>query len=225
MVQEMANQSIIPDDLYNLTQLAEVTLAASKLSTTDIHQIKNYIEREDERKVIRKITENENLNHWNKMDFSMSHPLNFYRDHSVKDVDSLSYFSDESKHSVIKYEITTNESENESVIRKYSTVNGQEHASISSYSFSDDDSAYKYSHKKFERKRTRKFSSIEESDGDYRFENKNQILTDEIEEMQDESIKSDLNEIGSIDDIHICPECGKKYSTSSNLARHRQTHR
>lgn len=217
MVQEMANQSIIPDDLYNLTQLAEVTLAASKLSTTDIHQIKNYIEREDERKVIRKITENENLNHWNKMDFSMSHPLNFYRDHCVKDVDSLSYFSDESKHSVIKYEITTNESENESVIRHYSQVKSQ--------SFSDDDSAYKYSHKKFERKRTRKFSSIDESDGEYKFENKNQNLTDEIEDMQDESIKSDLNEIGSVDDIHICPECGKKYSTSSNLARHRQTHR
>jgi scratch-like protein len=24
---------------------------------------------------------------------------------------------------------------------------------------------------------------------------------------------------------HECPDCGKKYSTSSNLARHRQTHR
>jgi uncharacterized C2H2 Zn-finger protein len=26
-------------------------------------------------------------------------------------------------------------------------------------------------------------------------------------------------------DIHICPDCGKRYSTSSNLARYRQTHR
>lgn len=26
-------------------------------------------------------------------------------------------------------------------------------------------------------------------------------------------------------DIHICPDCGKHYSTSSNLTRHRQTHR
>lgn len=26
-------------------------------------------------------------------------------------------------------------------------------------------------------------------------------------------------------DDHECPECGKRYSTSSNLARHRQTHR
>ena len=25
--------------------------------------------------------------------------------------------------------------------------------------------------------------------------------------------------------VHECPECGKAYSTSSNLARHRQTHR
>ncbi|RWS06341.1 Transcriptional repressor scratch 1-like protein [Dinothrombium tinctorium] len=26
-------------------------------------------------------------------------------------------------------------------------------------------------------------------------------------------------------DSHMCPDCGKRYSTSSNLARHRQTHR
>ncbi|XP_065340645.1 zinc finger protein SNAI2-like [Cloeon dipterum] len=26
-------------------------------------------------------------------------------------------------------------------------------------------------------------------------------------------------------DLHGCPDCGKRYSTSSNLARHRQTHR
>lgn len=31
--------------------------------------------------------------------------------------------------------------------------------------------------------------------------------------------------LGLLDDEHSCPECGKKYSTSSNLARHRQTHR
>ncbi|XP_058066225.1 zinc finger protein 574 [Anopheles bellator] len=30
---------------------------------------------------------------------------------------------------------------------------------------------------------------------------------------------------GSSDDVHVCPECNKRYSTSSNLARHRQTHR
>ena len=30
---------------------------------------------------------------------------------------------------------------------------------------------------------------------------------------------------GSNPDGHECPDCGKRYSTSSNLARHRQTHR
>ncbi|ETN60451.1 hypothetical protein AND_007927 [Anopheles darlingi] len=30
---------------------------------------------------------------------------------------------------------------------------------------------------------------------------------------------------GTAEDVHICPECNKQYSTSSNLARHRQTHR
>ena len=29
----------------------------------------------------------------------------------------------------------------------------------------------------------------------------------------------------SRDEVHECPDCGKAYSTSSNLARHRQTHR
>ena len=28
-----------------------------------------------------------------------------------------------------------------------------------------------------------------------------------------------------VNDNHICIDCGKRYSTSSNLARHRQTHR
>lgn len=30
---------------------------------------------------------------------------------------------------------------------------------------------------------------------------------------------------GATNDGHECPDCGKRYSTSSNLARHRQTHR
>ncbi|KAK2144507.1 hypothetical protein LSH36_750g01014 [Paralvinella palmiformis] len=33
------------------------------------------------------------------------------------------------------------------------------------------------------------------------------------------------SELGGSGDSHGCPECGKRYSTSSNLARHRQTHR
>ena len=33
------------------------------------------------------------------------------------------------------------------------------------------------------------------------------------------------SDAGSDGDSHLCPDCGKCYSTSSNLARHRQTHR
>lgn len=33
------------------------------------------------------------------------------------------------------------------------------------------------------------------------------------------------NRMGNLGDTHICIDCGKRYSTSSNLARHRQTHR
>lgn len=38
------------------------------------------------------------------------------------------------------------------------------------------------------------------------------------------SVSSGDSQIGSPDG-HECPDCGKRYSTSSNLARHRQTHR
>lgn len=39
-----------------------------------------------------------------------------------------------------------------------------------------------------------------------------------------ELVEKAWNEICT-SDVHHCPECGKRYSTSSNLARHRQTHR
>ena len=35
----------------------------------------------------------------------------------------------------------------------------------------------------------------------------------------------DHDEAASNGSLHDCPDCGKGYSTSSNLARHRQTHR
>lgn len=44
----------------------------------------------------------------------------------------------------------------------------------------------------------------------------------ELEDVDDDQLE--VAE-GDESDIHVCPECGKKYSTSSNLARHRQTHR
>ncbi|XP_053676540.1 gastrula zinc finger protein 5-1 [Anopheles nili] len=43
----------------------------------------------------------------------------------------------------------------------------------------------------------------------------------------DHAMKSSDENSGTsrMEDVHICPECNKRYSTSSNLARHRQTHR
>lgn len=48
--------------------------------------------------------------------------------------------------------------------------------------------------------------------------------------MDGDELEADFGEVlGGVGedgvDIHTCPECGKRYSTSSNLARHRQTHR
>ena len=40
----------------------------------------------------------------------------------------------------------------------------------------------------------------------------------------DELVEKAWGEI-NVGDVHMCPDCGKRYSTSSNLARHRQTHR
>ena len=39
------------------------------------------------------------------------------------------------------------------------------------------------------------------------------------------SSTSSLSSSSSSLENHVCPDCGKRYSTSSNLARHRQTHR
>lgn len=49
-------------------------------------------------------------------------------------------------------------------------------------------------------------------------------LAQEDDEDEEDGEQPDVAE-GDDNDIHVCPECGKKYSTSSNLARHRQTHR
>ena len=50
-----------------------------------------------------------------------------------------------------------------------------------------------------------------------------ELLNLELEDSDDQdSREKDSNESGG---HHECPDCGKAYSTSSNLARHRQTHR
>ncbi|XP_055605948.1 zinc finger protein 568 [Uranotaenia lowii] len=88
------------------------------------------------------------------------------------------------------------------------------------------DSNYSYSHKVFDRKKSRTLS--------WNSASSNYSQGEELHHYHDLSesgrpsgsgSSSSGDEIGSSDDVHSCPECGKKYSTSSNLARHRQTHR
>ncbi len=48
----------------------------------------------------------------------------------------------------------------------------------------------------------------------------------DLEDFLEEDIRSNSDSSGgSNNGLHECPDCGKCYSTSSNLARHRQTHR
>ncbi|XP_065361482.1 zinc finger and SCAN domain-containing protein 2 isoform X2 [Calliphora vicina] len=121
------------------------------------------------------------------------------------------------------------------------------------YSSSDDDSNY-YSHKVFDRKKLRRstisdnsrydeHSSCSSAPGGSSNSSGDSTSGDEhhYTQIHHDSIEGGSADIGGLkqmhidsstgsslnllDDEHICPECGKKYSTSSNLARHRQTHR
>lgn len=115
--------------------------------------------------------------------------------------------------------------------RRYSYAGSEE---------SEDSCSYSYSHKVFDRKKSRTlscnssgsgYSHGEESHGEARRLSEDHRLgydaSDEHlhEEEEEGLVRSSGDENGSPDDVHGCPECGKKYSTSSNLARHRQTHR
>ncbi|XP_075734133.1 uncharacterized protein LOC119176895 [Rhipicephalus microplus] len=47
----------------------------------------------------------------------------------------------------------------------------------------------------------------------------------QVRTLQEPGGTSRLSGSGAGEPYYACPECGKRYSTSSNLARHRQTHR
>lgn len=127
-------------------------------------------------------------------------------------------------------------------------------SSASASASSDDDSQFYYSHKIFDRKKLHRrcdlttnvpTSLVENSNVSHHHHHQNhvqqqhhdhgQISTDGGGNMSDLEQKSSASTSGYIsdtstsilpgDDVHTCPDCGKRYSTSSNLARHRQTHR
>ncbi|EDW73455.2 uncharacterized protein Dwil_GK17557 [Drosophila willistoni] len=98
------------------------------------------------------------------------------------------------------------------------------------YASSDDDSNY-YSHKVFDRRKLRRCTI---SDSNSCASSSCSSSAQQSSEEQPHSHShphhhhhpnGEIVTPSLLDDDHICPECGKKYSTSSNLARHRQTHR
>lgn len=276
MIHDASNQtaSSVPEELYNLTQLADVTLAAGKLATTNIQTIKEYIKSEDSTPVTSLANRSNQLTELVVMksgqaiasDISdssseMNSPQKIHSDAGyMSDVDYLDK-------KTFLYALHMNHSQSidtdSSIADSYKS---QTHAKSladqrqSSFSSSEDDSTYNYSHKIFDKRKSRKIhnqsqiseqasksnnsfkhnkmiieaedsmlsiSEAESNDG----EGGRKIKTNALDDGRDK-INNDLaSETESMsghsgtDDVHTCPECGKKYSTSSNLARHRQTHR
>ena len=272
MVQEVNLQSI-PEELYNLTQLADVTLAAEKLSTTNHQEIKEFIRTEEQLKkyALNSIHDNDNngctcsLSDNEDEMSTMDSDVNTLETRS-NDVDNnyMKAYSintptiPERYSGMVKLDPTKNDEKIHSVIKSVSlnTMSLKEKPIIGicfdepsghdkptssppQSSSSDEDLKFNsYAHKIFDKRKSRKLS-LQSDDSGYNVnhclrnsKHKNSIYED-INISTSETESNDFSEIfdkqnadGSIsEDIHICPDCGKKYSTSSNLARHRQTHR
>lgn len=279
MIHDAANQtaSSVPEELYNLTQLADVTLAAGKLSTTNIQTIKEYIKSEESTpvtspanrptQIATELIVMKNIQPASDTSDSsseMNSPQKLFSDAGyMSDVDYLD------KRTFL-YALHTNHSQ--SIDTDHSIADScapQTHPKSfadqrqSSFSSSEDDSTYNYSHKIFDKRKSRKvhyqsqisdqttksnnpfnhnamvietedsmlsISEAESNDGEIRRKIKVKSFADEGN-PREKGINDLASETDSIsgtsgaDDVHTCPECGKKYSTSSNLARHRQTHR
>lgn len=281
MIHDAANQaaSSVPEELYNLTQLADVTLAAGKLSTTNIQTIKDYIRSEESivpataqqpHTVNRalQITELVVMKRSNSSDASdtasdtnspqkLLSDAGYMSDMEYLDKKTFLY----ALHSNHSQSMDTDTSIADSCAASIKSSFSEQRQS--SFSSSEDDSTYNYSHKIFDKRKSRKLhyhtqnsenimkstnpfksngmvietedsmlsiSETESNDGDQRQKIKSNSIVNDVN--QREKINADLasetesmNSNCGTEDVHTCPECGKKYSTSSNLARHRQTHR
>lgn len=240
----------VPEELYNLTQLADVSLAAGKLSTTNIQTIKEYIKTEEPSLMIesnRPLIELGLMKRCNSSSDASESSITM--DSPQKLPSDCGYMSDMdytdkktflyALHSTQSQSMDSEISLADSGIKSLKSFSEQRQSSFSS---SEDDSTYNYSHKIFDKRKSRK---LQLSDSDHKIDQLNQIETEDsmLSISEAESIESDVRQKiikhgceskcgseldslnGSFDDVHTCPECGKKYSTSSNLARHRQTHR
>ncbi|XP_011186146.1 zinc finger protein 236 [Zeugodacus cucurbitae] len=229
MTKEQA--TAIPEELYNLTQLAEVTLAAGRLSTTNITEIKDYIKRH---KTLEYLADETNIPS-PAIDVQMSDPC--YRRTNVTKPEStngLWHKSQELSAKNVPYGNTEFQN-NQTDLRNCNTSLTVPRTAF--YSSSDDDSNY-YSHKVFDRKKLRRStisdhsrydehscSSLPSCSSDEHFMGSSSNSSNSEGSKLSDGTEGSSHGANLLDDEHICPECGKKYSTSSNLARHRQTHR
>ncbi|XP_067643679.1 protein escargot [Eurosta solidaginis] len=229
----------IPEELYNLTQLAEVTLAAGRLSTTNITEIKDYIKRNKELEYLTDgtppppstpLTKFPSTPPQEQTNLITPNNTNFRNEfHGVTWSNSQDVCIN-NQHYEIGEQAHNNAMDQQKFRHTHTTT-----TRAAFYSSSDDDSNY-YSHKMFDRKKLRR-STISDSHSRYDEHSCSSLPSCSSEEhFPSSSNHSELSKlshgstegtIGShlLEDEHICPECGKKYSTSSNLARHRQTHR
>ncbi|CAD7006510.1 unnamed protein product [Ceratitis capitata] len=231
MTKEQA--TAIPEELYNLTQLAEVTLAAGRLSTTNIAEIKDYIKRHTSLDYITEETPVSATTHDNQT--SEDNVLMASTTNTNNEFNSgLWHNSEDCNTSSKQYEHETFHSQQKEQ-QNYKTSLTVQRTTF--YSSSDDDSNY-YSHKVFDRKKLRRStisdhsrydehscSSLPSCSSDEHFMGSSGNSCNSEGSKLSDGAEGSASVGNLLEDEHICPECGKKYSTSSNLARHRQTHR
>lgn len=235
MVQELQHP---PEDFFNLSTLAEVTLIAGKLSTTDINEIKNYINKSEDGHVVN----SENYQENGKQILLYHDGKHNYESTKKKWKNNWENFNGQETHYKKLHH---------AVEGSPSSVSSKSYAFLSSScsSVSSDDDSTKsllsYSHKVFDRKKQRSFKqSSTESEYDFHFDNHRERNYDAIKDAScdnsssNEMVKSDENLNDKSDGLmefcsdrnssesldgknddpsmndHICPECGKKYSTS-----------
>lgn len=224
----------VPEELYNLTQLADVTLAAGRLSTTNINEIKDYIKNKSNTKTKLQTMNNSTEKITNQTDVNNDEA-------NIMETLANEKSSEISNENAVK---TNKEFQNCKPVELYNNKQITMTSCSNTTFYSDDDSSY-YSHKIFDRKKLRRSTISDNSTHDEHScssipscsssnsngsssgdEQQNICFRDECSpnNSMDEE-KMDIQNSGLLEDEHICPECGKKYSTSSNLARHRQTHR
>jgi hypothetical protein len=214
MVQELQQNT---EDFINLSTLAEVTLIAGKLSTTDINEIKNYINKSED---VVHVSQNENYheNHHH-------HPKNGYEStkkkwknnwestaqrklHALSSSCSSVSSDDDSTKSLLSYSHKVFDRKKQRSFKQSSTE--------SEYEFHFDTHHHHHHHL-----HDSNFDAIKSLSCD---SSSSSTCSNSDETMRsDESCKNNdsTNENGKMtngEEIpmndHICPECGKKYSTS-----------